>query len=63
VNEYTDALLASLDERTPHPSAPKAAPQQAVGASNDRAESKPVIEDVTPKRASAPISDDSEVPF
>jgi hypothetical protein len=63
VNEYTDALLASLDERTPHPRAPTAAPQQAVGASNDRAESKPVIEDVTPKRASAPISDDSEVPF
>jgi hypothetical protein len=64
VNDLTDALLASLDERTPHPSAPiKAAPQQAVGASNDRAESKPVIEDVTPPKVHAPIADDDSVPF
>jgi hypothetical protein len=54
------------------PSAPKA--QQAVGASNDRAESKhrvegggfgaapkPVIEDVTPRKAA--VADDDSIPF
>jgi hypothetical protein len=53
---------------------PESQPRQAVGASSDRAESKPiegggfgaaprpVIEDVTPK-AQAPTADDDSIPF
>jgi hypothetical protein len=66
VNDLTDALLASLDERTPHPSAPtdqqidKAA---GYAEQDERATAKPVIEDVTPEQAKAVLADDDSVPF
>jgi hypothetical protein len=61
VNNVTDALLASLDERTPHPSAPKAQPPTENAP-------KPVIEDVTPKRSGEYEGDghtiaDDDIPF
>jgi hypothetical protein len=61
VNGLTDKLLASLDERTPHPSAPKAE-QPTENAP------KPVIEDVTPKRSGEYEGDghtiaDDDIPF
>jgi hypothetical protein len=69
VNRVTDALLASLDERTPHPSAPKEEDMTVA--------QPPAYEDVTPSRAdavraatdkvktSAPsgVGDDDDIPF
>jgi hypothetical protein len=66
VNHLTDQLLASLDERTPHPSAPKEQPK-IPGAGKPAAVVEPgeaaTYEDVTPARAGTPISDDDSVPF
>jgi hypothetical protein len=64
VNKVTDALLASLDKRCPHPGAPKVVEPTPIEL--DTAES--VQADGTPPRvenlqASAPVGDDDDIPF